>query len=482
VPINIPQFRGSQAQHDATGVQAIQAGFGMGQAMRERGEKDEYQKRLQEIQERQEALKLYGTLADIMDRPKAQRGPLMKLGGQVFGAKFGVDFDAISQYAAQADDDTAKSLAESLRLLGVKVGQGEEDPRALLQFMKPESALPFLIRAAKEGEASRAEAERGKLLSDPGPKRATAVPEGSPISVADLDTQKQHLVSLMERAAGQGGLSEAQARAFKIRLDAIDEARARLEPKREKLHFATTGEGTVGLDPYSGARVGPAQPAAPAPDRYANEAERISGEMFDKPFAQLTQPERGQVNRRVQQERIDLAKAQAIAVAQGRDTVPERPSAGERKELAEFDAGVASIKTLLASKADPEIKKVLGMSPAAIGTRWAAGYIEGTPTDKQSIFLAELADAAGQIRRVLVGQAQTVPEMRSLLPLLPRESDPPDRVFTKLQAILQGMESKRGALEGALRGSNVRVPERAPGTRPSGPSGVDAARKRLGLD
>ena len=453
------------------------AGWALGMRMREQRLAEESRKaqaaRLQELDQRREALEAAKTLADVLDLPKARRGPSAKLAGQIFGTKYNMDADTLTSTAAQLDDETSKALGAYVRSMGLKIGQGEADPRALLEVMKPDVALPHIIRAAQEAETRVKAQERGAILSEPKPTDpGTAVPQGwqpkTPKDALDvLQRQEEDLTAKRQKiAALHGGLPDEAERYFTGAFARIKDARERLAPKppgsEVDLAYRAAGDDQQATRAMRLMREG-------KPDTYANEAERIAGELYDAPFARLTKEQRGVVNRRVATERVDLAREQGRAAAMARLEVPDKPTAGQVEKLAEFDASVIAVRDLLAQKDNPAITSVLGMSPKAIGTRWAAGYFESVLTDEQSIFLSQLAETAGTIRRVLVGQAQTVPEMKSLLPLLPKESDPPDRVFAKLQAIMKGMESKRGAFENALRRSNVRVPDRP--TSPASPPG-----------
>lgn len=165
---------------------------------------------------------------------------------------------------------------------------------------------------------------------------------------------------------------------------------------------------------------------------------------------------------------------------------PKPPSESERLFFSKSETDVDALDTLLTQVRDPKINAVLGMSPDAWIARKAGKFYGPALTQEQNEYLANLAKQASQLRTSLAGQAQTVPEMRNLIPLIPKESDPPSVQIAKMTAIRNGMVAAYNNKRRDLLQYGMQGPQRQfgpPPSRPKPPSAADAdaAAKRLGI-
>lgn len=138
-----------------------------------------------------------------------------------------------------------------------------------------------------------------------------------------------------------------------------------------------------------------------------------------------------------------------------------QPPPAEREKLAEWDAKTASARGLLDALKKPEIQSILGpvaTNPLGALRRGLGNYLDVAMTKEQRQFLAQLANETAEIKRFLVGAAQTVPELRGLSDTLPDKGQIDAAVVAKLSAILQALERNRAAFANVLSQSGVAVP------------------------
>jgi hypothetical protein len=211
-----------------------------------------------QLRERHDALGAYQTLGTILGLEKSKRGPLMKMAGEMYGAKYGMDTETLTKWLTQVDDDTAKALAEAVRAHGVET---KGDPAALLQVLNPQAAFQEILKASQAAQAKAQEAERNKVAGRP-MRQGLSTPvwgeeEGAGAVIEEraptnreealrlLDEQERDFLNTVTRLQGMGGISEAQHRAFKLREDALKSQRARLGAKETG---AESTPGKVGDD------------------------------------------------------------------------------------------------------------------------------------------------------------------------------------------------------------------------------------------
>jgi hypothetical protein len=143
------------------------------------------------------------------------------------------------------------------------------------------------------------------------------------------------------------------------------------------------------------------------------------------------------------------------------------PEASERKELAEIDAARTGVGKLL--KGFEKNQGVLGnvVSNPVGALRRGAGSVLPTLSADERAFLSGLAIRVADLKRQLIGMAQTIPELRTLADALPDKGEIGPAVFAKLKEIDSLLETKRGAIGNVLQQSNRSVPT------PTGQQGGD---------
>lgn len=151
---------------------------------------------------------------------------------------------------------------------------------------------------------------------------------------------------------------------------------------------------------------------------------------------------------------------------------------GERKELAGVDKHLSAVDRLLKGARDPNIIPALGTlfsNPQGAAKRYIDSWTGTALTPEQQGYIADLAFTAGEIRRDMVGLAQTVPELKNATKFLPSEGDPDQLIVSKLTAFRQLLIDNRGAIEAALRQQpNMVVPQ-----RPGVPAGAAPAAPKV---
>jgi len=296
--------------------------FGGEQREQEQAFRREQMERIRRKEELSEGLQAIQTLGQILSLPKAQRSAPMKLAGQVFGTKYGMDMETLSKTATQLDDETAKSLATMLQESFKGAKTDEEIQAALqqaMQVMQPGAALQYIVKGAQEAAKKAEEAEKNKIIGKPlSQTPGTAVPQGwqpktPQDSLAVLQQQEQEFQEIVRQLGERGGPNEAQQRALAMRQGFLQRERERLSPK------APTSEvglayGAAGGDEQATRAMGLLREGKT--DTYANEAERIAGELFDAPFARLTKEQRRVVNRQVQANKLALSERQGLEAAE----------------------------------------------------------------------------------------------------------------------------------------------------------------------
>lgn len=154
-----------------------------------------------------------------------------------------------------------------------------------------------------------------------------------------------------------------------------------------------------------------------------------------------------------------------------RPASPKPPEASERKELAGLDTSRAGVQALI--KDFDKNQGVLGntLSNPVGALRRGAGSVLPTLTQDERQFLAGLSLRVAEIKRELIGLAQTIPELRTLADALPDKGEIGPAVYAKLVEIDKLLETKRASLGNVLQQSNRSVP------KPPAPGMSDADRK-----
>lgn len=287
-----------------------------------------------------------------------------------------------------------------------------------------------------------------------------------------LDQQARYLSTEVPKVLAARGIPYTPDidRNVKAALEEINIQRKRFAAPEFK------GQLTTGIDPATGqpaqivVDVGkPGVVGTPLPEKPEKPpipgtlAERVA---TNEAVAAGLDPKDPKVADRISKRALEIANQQIVA---GRAVPePKPPSESERLFFSKTETDVDAVDSLLRGLQNPNIRAVLGMSPEAWAARKAGKFYGPALTPEQNKYLATLAKQASQLRTSLAGQAQTVPEMRNLIPLIPTADDPPDVQASKLATIRNGMVEIYNNKRKDLLGYGMQGPKRQFGEAPSG--------------
>lgn len=149
--------------------------------------------------------------------------------------------------------------------------------------------------------------------------------------------------------------------------------------------------------------------------------------LMNKPWAQLSQPERQKVLEADQQRQVAIATGRAFGAQEAQLQVPDKPSASERKELAE-DLGTLDRIHTLAGEFD-KASQFVGPARGRIGTVLEAigmtGYDEST-------IRSEVASLRNNIIKLITGAQMSEPEAKRIRQQIPELENSPETFRARL--------------------------------------------------
>jgi hypothetical protein len=329
--------------------------MGLLQVILQQQQQNEQMARLKELDQRQGAVQQFHTLREIMgEKDPTTRDALMDYwGSSTFGKDIKPQLDTFRKILKGADEERIGLFQRALDDAGHGIATGNMSVRDAYGLLKdPIAAYQFVKKAAVDRQTK-------ELLTGPVPQGA---PEGPPpppemgqnptimtqkaadpmtAVEAGIDHWRQKASQLVSIGAPKEAvdLAEKNAAALEGRLtrmgDTQTETIVDAEGTNHRVMFnKRTGAvmrvlGNAGKDTQvvsgTDANGDPTQtlvnkntgqPIAelPAPGpKYATDADRIAGELYQKPFNRLNKDEMGAVNKKIRDDRLQISREQGAA-------------------------------------------------------------------------------------------------------------------------------------------------------------------------
>lgn len=218
-------------------------------------------------------------------------------------------------------------------------------------------------------------------------------------------------------------------------------------------------------------------PRKPAGDPKApltvSDENRYAREMFGgRDYMTLTPPEAAQVNKRIHNERIQIAREQAVAKAD----VPTKPSSTEREKLAEGENTLASLDRL-GQLYKPDFVGPMAGAKGTMREKFGGSLGIDPLSPEQSRFRAESAAFKNAIIKAITGSTMGQDEQKRILQQIPDDFDPPQTWEGKYQATVENMMKHADIFKGVLKDTGVDVSKVKPNTKPTLKESVAAPKK-----
>jgi hypothetical protein len=195
-----------------------------------------------------------------------------------------------------------------------------------------------------------------------------------------------------------------------------------------------------------------------------NPAERFAGEMFDAPYGKLDQDQRAQVNERLRQEMLELAREKG-AIEAGNRPLP----AQQAEELAGVQGNI-DLLGKIESMFDPGFVGPIRGRLATVGETAGVGL-----SDAELDFRTNMDTYTNMLTNLRAGSAQSVQEIARLKREAPQATDTPEKLRSKLKASKEIWGNILQRRSESLKGSGYgQVPAFQPSQTPAATGGGEA--------
>ena len=240
------------------------------------------------------------------------------------------------------------------------------------------------------------------------------------------------------------------------------------EPKEQgtNTHIVQTAQGQMAItvnaqgQEVGRVRVGdlpPRDPKEPAQPTASVTIDNLLREYQTLKRQNPSDPRLAELDQRIQAQRFTMVPPGGAPWSVASQTTgpqnPVQPTGNERTDLADMRTAIKTLDTLVQ---DVEANKgVLGnvvSNPVGAGRRGLSEYVPSMTTPAEKKFLASLSFQVAEIKRAFIGAAQTDPELRGMLDLLPDKGQADVNVLPRLQAIRDYTSRKYGERQAPFQG------------------------------